>query len=824
MIFDARSARAVLGLAFAVFSSGCVPPPAPPPPPVHARAPAGPLQRSYGATGAAEAVFQVGGALDIAELSPDGLLLASSARDERAVRLWDVDRRAVVTELGMMPGIVRAIRWEGGGRWLLTLGPQGSVLYDGRTGRALANVPTDACAVLTSPPELVFWSPQDKGLAAVPFDGRGSFNVPLAEPPAHLQAAGGSRLLISFDDRTEVRGADLGLVATIAATGRVTPSADGAFAVIEHRVADLATGKLVLAVASFDRGLAWSSRGHALAYGDASFFHIWSGPNGFDLTRPVASPLTAIAWTPDDRTLAAIDLGNHLFTASSEGGPLRSIGTSKTAGALAFSLDGRKLTVAWDTLAIWDVARGEIEATNPSGARAVCPAGKAGDKSVLEVWRVGAPTPESGQRVAFESKDVGYAWHENERALETTCADGSFAFLALDPARLAPLEREAGLQKLALEGLGHKRLSEVHVEVTTDAIAALADGAIEVWDRASSSKRFRAALPFHVGQIAWSSDSALLAAVPDDGSNRVFVLDGKKGNIVRALDHGGPVRRAYFHPSQPLLVTSRGFAAPSSESKSNDEIRIFDAKSGRLVKKLPGLFGAWSPDGSLLSTVDGDAARTFDTKNFFPVATVKGKSMFAAFTSDSRGIFTPVTKLNPGTYDATTEVVGLELRDARTGVVILRSSDRVRELGESRDGARLVTLPAATADEASPSFFADLWETRDKPSKTRLINSLYPLSAPAIWDAGRIVATRSRGLLRLDRIAPRKTLWVAARALGPGRCEIAAFDESGRFDGPADDLIALRHGDELREAALETGPALAARRHPGLLREFFDGR
>ena len=834
----------ILGGALAVSAVlACEPPPIPPPPPpprvVHAVAAA---ERVFTATGKPELVVQVTGTLDLAELSPDGVLLATAAKNERAVDIWDVDRHAVVAELGMLPGLVRALRWEAGGRWLLTVGNMGSVLYDGRTGRALANAPSDACAVLTSPPELVFVSEHDKGLAAVPFDGRGSFAAAIPEPPSSLLAAGGSRVLVSFDDHTEVRAPDLSLVAKIAAAGKAVPSADGAFAIIEHRVADLANGKLVLSVAAFDRGLAWSPHGHALAYGDESSLHVWTGPGSAAPVLHVASPITAIAWSPDERSVAFIDLSNHVFVAPVLGGPARLVGVSKTAGELAFSPDGKKLTVSWDTLAIWDVARGELEATLPSracridwaathGPRAVCPTrGAAGTPTVLDVRRLGVAAPESSTHAAIDGRDVGYTWHEDERKRSRRRApDGSAAFLALR--RGAPRTcssakpRSRALRQRALAG--RKPPSEVHFDIGRDAIAAVGNATLDVWDRGSGAKRFGGTLPANIGSVSWSGDATLLAAVPNDGSSKVFVIDARTGKLLRTLEHNHPVRRAAFHPSEPLVVTSRGRPPSPSEANGPEEVRIWDARTGRLVKKLPGSFGAWSPDGTLIVATDSDVTKTFDTKNFWSLATVKGRATFAAFTKDSRAILTPITRPAPGARDLIIDEIGLELRDARTGLLILRMDQKVLEFGESRDSARLATLPALSwnEQETSASFFTDLWEPREKKTATRLVGSLHALRAPELWDAGRVLALRSRGMLRVDRITPRRTLWIAALHGPSSRCELAVFDErTGDFDGPAEPLLAFRRGDELREAALDEGPTLAQHRHPGLLRELFDGR
>jgi WD40 repeat protein len=128
--------------------------------------------------------------------------------------------------------------------------------------------------------------------------------------------------------------------------------------------------------------------------------------------------------------------------------------------------------------------------------------------------------------------------------------------------------------------------------------------------------------------VAWTPDGRTVATGARDGRIRLWSLAAPQAPV-RVLDQGPGAwaRTVAFSPDGRLLLTSGGAAA-----------RIWDAASGALLHRLPtdrpGRSASFSPDGSLIVTVEnGRTARIWRTATGAHVATLiqAGEITSAAF-------------------------------------------------------------------------------------------------------------------------------------------------------------------------------------------------
>lgn len=110
----------------------------------------------------------------------------------------------------------------------------------------------------------------------------------------------------------------------------------------------------------------------------------------------------------------------------------------------------------------------------------------------------------------------------------------------------------------------------------------------------------------HTGKItslAWSADSALLASGASD-DNEIRIWDAATGRVIRRLSgHTGWIRSLAFAPSGTLLASG----------STDQTVRVWDAATGQLRATLSGHTGfiggvAFSPDGATLASASRDGS------------------------------------------------------------------------------------------------------------------------------------------------------------------------------------------------------------------------
>ncbi len=286
-----------------------------------------------------------------------------------------------------------------------------------------------------------------------------------------------------------------------------------------------------------------------------------------DLIASAGSGLTALALSPDGRTLAAGSDAGAVWFLDAES--LRPTARTDYPGhapinGLAFLPDGRQL-VTWGggrggtqgegqaaSIVVWDVASHQPEGPpfgqawpgRPGGVLAdgetllVTQLGEDGKPANAIAWSTQARTPSTAYDLPTGSVD-GLAVTPDGRRIALGTADGTLV-----------VDLETGITRRLQDAMHPTALSpDGQILVTTQG----AD--VVVWDVSSARRDGEARR--HTGDVlsaAWSADGRWLASVGADGL--VVVWDARTLQPSRVLTgHHGPVLMAHFAPDNRTLYT-----------------------------------------------------------------------------------------------------------------------------------------------------------------------------------------------------------------------------------------------------------------------------
>jgi WD40 repeat protein/serine/threonine protein kinase/Flp pilus assembly protein TadD len=327
-----------------------------------------------------------------------------------------------------------------------------------------------------------------------------------------------------------------------------------------------------------------------------------------------AGAISSVAFSPDGRLVAssgfdqtaliqAIDLWE-----ASTGKRLGTIQSQIREGIvdLAFHPDGQQLASAqkFEGVVTFDVKTGR------STGRLAGHAGPVRNVAYSADGRVLASASEDGQIWIWDA-----ATHRKLRVLEGHA--GGTGCLALDPSGVS-LAAACGTPTVFLWDLqahatdttldGHE--GDVVVATYSPDGRALAscgkDNVVRLWDVAT--RALRQTLRGHrqmVFAVAFSLDGNQLASGSHDGT--VIIWDRKDGRSLRTFTgHRGPVLGVAFHPDG-RRVASAGGDIPPANSPGDCSIRIWDAVTGKELRRLEGhetqvRWVTFSPDGRWLAS------------------------------------------------------------------------------------------------------------------------------------------------------------------------------------------------------------------------------
>jgi WD40 repeat protein len=152
------------------------------------------------------------------------------------------------------------------------------------------------------------------------------------------------------------------------------------------------------------------------------------------------------------------------------------------------------------------------------------------------------------------------------------------------------------------------------------------DGAVRLWDVETGKVLAKwTAHGSRTTSACWSRDGGLVASGSSDGTTRVW--DVESGKTVLAIETELSVDAVIYSPDTTMIATG-GY------SQKEDYLKIWDAKTGKLVANLKGHTRtvyclAWTADGKTFISGSGDSLiRTWNTTTWQQITVLTGHTNY----------------------------------------------------------------------------------------------------------------------------------------------------------------------------------------------------
>jgi WD40 repeat protein len=504
-----------------------------------------------------------------------------------------------------------------------------------------------------------------------------------------------------------------------------------------------------------------------------------------------ANGVTAAAWSPDGRILAASGFDGEvvLWDVSSGLALRRFSGWAARTHALAFSPDGKWLALCGNVFQVWELASGKEAIYYSFPARqpilAFSPNGKyvaAIDREDrLRLWELGPGFPTS----FYEGAPRGL------KALAVREYNDLRLFAARDEIRTVSSYPEELESVPVIEA----RIAVQGAAFSADArtLALSIDAALRLYDAGSGKEVRRVDTGRNiVGAPVFSADGKRAAMVHDDNTASVWNL--KTGKECMHLDGAGVLSFVALSPDGKTLAVVAG---------RTNALQLWEVSTGRRFPTVPTHTSAvdsvaLSPDGKYAATAArrGDpTARLWDTTTGKLVREFRGSDggvTSVAFSPDGRLLLTA----HQGDQD------GVRLWDVRTG-------DRVRAFAEGDAVAQAVLTPDGTGVLAAvvgeknwrPLTTVHLWNRETGAESLNLSRDGAPARVGIAPD-GRYLFVAGNGLGRWDTQTGRERPWKPAT---PRELCHAVYSPDGRWLALSND----RHQTEIWETLAPRWPVLS---------------
>jgi WD40 repeat protein len=333
-------------------------------------------------------------------------------------------------------------------------------------------------------------------------------------------------------------------------------------------------------------------------------------------TYPDSSAIYSVDWSPDSTRIVSAGGTVRVWDATT-GGHVVTITPAQVTAPFAarWSADGKFIATAASGLQIWNASTGNLVTScpDPGNQTAVAPEKS---RSVLFSYGSSSDTlqrasPLNTSLTDKETVPVSVAWSP----------DGKYVAITY---------RKTAVAKVVVVNIPSCKVADTHpykhdipydVEWSPDGkylAVSTSDRIVQVWEMGKDQPAYTYHDPYNtdIFSIAWSPDSKWIAST-SYGSHKVEVWEALTGTTRQEYNgHQEAVTSLAWSPDGKKIASGSG-SVDDNGTIVGGEVQIWDVKTAQTLYTYranphPVLAVAWSSNGKLIASTDGDSNATSD--------------------------------------------------------------------------------------------------------------------------------------------------------------------------------------------------------------------